>query len=240
MAFHLSRLVGGDGDLRERVQQLETRTRELEHQLDDRNRQLEDANKSLRRLATLDGLTGIANHRHFREFLDVEWRRALRDRSVLSILMIDIDYFKTYNDSFGHQAGDDCLRRVADAMARAVGRPGDLVARYGGEEFVAVLADTDADGAYVVAERLRDRVEALRIPHPRSLCGRWVTVSCGAATVFPSRDLQPDELVGEADRALYRAKREGRNRVVLPPVVPDTPMAVGQTGDVLPFPDRRH
>ncbi|MGE0040692.1 MAG: diguanylate cyclase [Vicinamibacterales bacterium] len=238
MAFQLSRLVGG-ADLHERIRELEGRARELEQQLEDRTRQLEDAHKSLRRMATIDGLTGISNHRHFRDFLDVEWRRALRDRTAVSIVMIDIDYFKTYNDSFGHQAGDECLRRVADALSRAVGRPGDIVARYGGEEFVAVLADTDADGAVVVAERLRERVEAMRVPHPRSLCGRWVTVSCGTATAFPTRDIQPDELVGEADRALYRAKREGRNRVVLPPVVPDTPMAVG-AGDVVPFPDRRH
>jgi diguanylate cyclase (GGDEF)-like protein len=238
VAFQLSRLVGV-ADSRERVRELEKRARELEQLLEDRTRQLEDANKSLRRMATIDGLTGISNHRHFRDFLDVEWRRALRDRSAVSIVMIDIDYFKTYNDSFGHQAGDDCLRRVADALSRAVGRPGDIVARYGGEEFVAVLADTDMDGAVVVAERLRERVESLRIPHPRSLCGRWVTVSCGSATAFPTRDVQPDELVGEADRALYRAKREGRNRVVLPNAAEDLPIAVGQ-GGVVPFPDRRH
>jgi len=239
VAFNFSNWAGG-AQFQQRLHDLEGRARDLEQLLDERTRQLEEANKALRRQATVDGLTGISNHRHFRDFLESEWRRSLRDRSALSIVMIDIDYFKTYNDSFGHQAGDECLRRVADALSRAVGRPGDLVARYGGEEFVAVLADTDADGAMVVAERLRERVESMRIPHPRSQCSRWVTVSCGPATAFPSRDSQPDELVGEADRALYRAKREGRNRAVISPISPDSPLAVGHAAEVVAFPDRRH
>ncbi|MEW6322364.1 MAG: diguanylate cyclase [Acidobacteriota bacterium] len=240
MGFQLPDWMGGSQALR--IQALEARIRELESEIEDRTRHLEDASKALRRLATVDGLTGISNHRHFRDFLEAEWRRAMRDHAALSVVMIDIDYFKAYNDGFGHQAGDSCLKRVAEKLAQGVGRPGDLVARYGGEEFVAVLGDTDADGAVALAERLRGHIEDLRIPHPRSLCGRWVTVSCGAATTFPTRDSHPDELVGEADRALYRAKREGRNRVALPPISPDAPGAFGRVvgGDVIAFPDRRH
>ncbi|MDP1569759.1 MAG: diguanylate cyclase [Vicinamibacterales bacterium] len=237
MAFHhLSNWVGGA----DRVQELEGRARELEAMLEERNHQLEEANRALRKMATIDGLTGIANHRHFRDFLEAEWRRALRDRSPVSVIMIDIDYFKAYNDTFGHQAGDDCLRRVAETLHRGVGRAGDLMARYGGEEFVAVLGETDVDGALALADRLRAQIEALRIPHPRSLCGRWVTISCGTATMFPSQDSHPDELVGEADRALYQAKREGRNRVVTPPAPAGDAVPVAATGSVVPFPDRRH
>lgn len=240
MAFHhLSTWVGAP-TAAERLRELEQRNRELELMLDERNQQLEEANRAVRRLATIDGLTGIANHRHFRDFLEGEWRRALRDRAPLSVIMIDIDYFKAYNDTFGHQAGDDCLRRVAETLHRGVGRAGDLMARYGGEEFVAVLGETDVDGALALADRLRAKVEALRIPHPRSLCGRWVTISCGTATTFPTRDAHPDELVGEADRALYQAKREGRNRVVTPPSpAAEVPAQTG-TASIVPFPDRRH
>ncbi len=223
----------------QRVKELEARVRQLEQELEDRLKELDVAGKSLRKLATVDGLTGIANHRHFRDFLETEWRRSVRDHSAMSIIMIDIDYFKTYNDSFGHQAGDECLRRVAAALTEGVGRPGDLVARYGGEEFVAVLGATDQDGALVLAERLRVRVEALTLPHPRSLCSSVVTVSAGVGSVFPQHDANPDDLVGEADRALYRAKREGRNRVAIPPRVVNTPIAPGNAGEILQFPTRR-
>ncbi len=226
------------GDQR-RVRELENKVQYLEQQLEERIKEIDEANKALRKLATVDGLTGIPNHRHFRDFLETEWRRSARDHAPLSVIMIDIDYFKTYNDSFGHQAGDECLRRVATALTDGVGRPGDLVARYGGEEFVAVLGATDHDGALVLAERLRVRVEALGLPHPRSLCASVVTVSGGVASIFPQVDGNPDELVGEADRALYRSKREGRNRMALPPPVVNTPVAPGTNGEILPFPVRR-
>ena len=227
------------GANQQRVRELESRVVELEQQLADRAQQLDDANKALRRLATVDGLTGIANHRHFRDFLESEWRRSVRDHSPLSVIMIDIDYFKTYNDSFGHQAGDECLRRVAASLCEGARRPGDLVARYGGEEFVAVLGATDQDGALVLAERLRVRIEALGLPHPRSLCASVITVSAGVGSAFPVHTGNPDELVGEADRALYRAKREGRNRVGLPPPIVASPVTPGSTGEVLPFPFKR-
>ncbi len=227
------------GENQQRVRDLEAQVRRLQQELDERTQQLDAADKALRKLATVDGLTGISNHRHFRDFLETEWRRAVRDHAPLSIIMMDIDYFKTYNDSFGHQAGDECLRRVAAALAEGVGRPGDLVARYGGEEFVCVLGATDQDGALVLAERLRVRVEALALPHPRSLCSNVVTISGGIGSVFPVHGGNPDELVGEADRALYRAKREGRNRAALPPPIVTTPVQAGTPGDILPFPVKR-
>ena len=174
----------------------------------------------LRNLATQDGLTGIANRRSFDDVLAREWARALRDGRPLSLLMVDIDYFKRYNDRFGHPAGDECLRRVAQAIAGAVGRAGDQAARYGGEEFALILPNTDAAAAAVVAEKVRCAVAALGLPHPASDVAAFVTVSVGAATVIPTRASEPSlqhggaaTLVARADKALYQAKAGGRNRV---------------------------
>ena len=174
----------------------------------------------LRNLATQDGLTGIANRRSFDDVLAREWARALRDGRPLSLLMVDIDYFKRYNDRFGHPAGDECLRRVAQAIAGAVGRAGDQAARYGGEEFALILPNTDAAAAAVVAEKVRCAVAALGLPHPASDVAAFVTVSVGAATVIPTRASAPSlqhggaaTLVARADTALYQAKAGGRNRV---------------------------
>jgi diguanylate cyclase (GGDEF)-like protein/PAS domain S-box-containing protein len=174
----------------------------------------------LRSLATQDGLTGIANRRTFDDVLAREWARALRDGRPLSLLMIDIDYFKRYNDRFGHPAGDECLRRVAQAIAGAVGRASDQAARYGGEEFALILPNTDAAAAALVAEKVRSAVAALGQPHPASDAAAFVTVSIGAATVTPTRMSNPTlqhgdaaTLVAQADKALYQAKAGGRNRV---------------------------
>jgi len=174
---------------------------------------LEEANATLQRLSTLDGLTGIPNRRSFEERIEEEWRRAQRDSAMLAVLMVDIDHFKAYNDHYGHLQGDDCLIDIAQAIAATVNRPADSVARYGGEEFVAVLPDTDARGAALVAERLRQRIENLRITHQVSPAASVVTVSIGFAAVTPTAHLQAPDLIGAADRALYEAKREGRNRV---------------------------
>ena len=196
-------------ELRATQAQLEQKTRDLEAA----NAHLATAIETLHRISTQDGLTGVANRRHFDETLAVEWRRGARTHSPLSLLMIDIDYFKRFNDASGHQAGDDCLRQVAQCVRDAVHRAADLVARYGGEEFAVLLPDTEADRAVHVAETIRTRVDALNLGHPDAPCGH-VTISIGLATAIPPRDgASVGDFVRCADNALYDAKRTGRNKV---------------------------
>ena len=175
-------------------------------------RKLDAANQELTRLTSLDGLTGIANRRHFDEILAREWRRAMRQGEELAVLMCDIDFFKHFNDSFGHQSGDECLRRVAQTLVGAMDRGGDLLARYGGEEFVAVLPDTSLKGAAYVAEQMRKAVSALGIAHPGTPFAH-VTASFGVVSAVAMPETDPQAVVGAADRALYTAKHNGRNRV---------------------------
>ncbi|OGT22924.1 MAG: diguanylate cyclase response regulator [Gallionellales bacterium RIFOXYB12_FULL_54_9] len=174
--------------------------------------QLNDANQELQRLSMTDGLTGLANRRMFDESLAREWRRCLRHKKPMSIVMLDVDWFKKYNDRYGHQDGDECLRAVAGELARSAPRPSDLVARYGGEEFVMILGDTGQDGATWVASRIRQHVDALQLPHKDSSFGH-VTVSCGVSSVMPRNDLTVDALVKSADNALFLSKNQGRNIV---------------------------
>lgn len=180
-------------------------------ELRERTEQLEVANDKLEKLATLDGLTGIANHRRFKEFLAQEWRRSMRTGAPVSLLLMDVDYFKKYNDTYGHQAGDECLKRVAAVLSETAKRANDLAARYGGEEFVVVLTDTDSEGALRVAETIRARVEALQIPHSESL-HRCVTLSIGVAAAAAQREDDMNDLIAAADQSLYRSKENGRNR----------------------------
>jgi len=175
--------------------------------------QLNDANQELHRLSMTDGLTGIANRRLFDEMLLREWRRCSRVKKPLSIVMLDVDWFKKFNDGYGHQAGDDCLKLVAKEVARAAPRAGDLAARYGGEEFVMILGDTGEDGARWVANRIAQNVAKLNIPHKDSP-HQYVTVSCGVSTVIPTENMTIEQLVKSADNALYLAKHQGRNTVV--------------------------
>jgi diguanylate cyclase (GGDEF)-like protein len=165
----------------------------------------------LRRLALVDGLTGVYNRRHFDEQFVLEWRRAQREGSTLSLLIADIDHFKAFNDRFGHQAGDDCLRRVAQQLQAGLRRPGDLVARWGGEEFACVLPRTEATGARHLAQLLEAGVRALALEHPDSPLG-VVTLSLGVATARPQLVHDADALFARADAQLYRAKSEGRAR----------------------------
>jgi diguanylate cyclase (GGDEF)-like protein len=172
-----------------------------------------ETNRYLARLATTDGLTGVPNRRSFDETLAAEWRRMARDDDTLSLLMLDIDRFKRFNDRYGHLAGDGCLRAVATSIAASLQRPADVTARYGGEEFALILPATDESGAAIIAERVRDAVEALAIPHEHSELGQ-VTISVGAATVRPREGGEPQDLIDASDQALYRAKESGRNRVI--------------------------
>lgn len=175
---------------------------------------LERANQALDRMAHFDGLTHIANRRKYDQALDSEWLRMKRAGKRMGLILADIDYFKQFNDMYGHQAGDDCLRSIAAALASVVHRPADLVARYGGEEFVVLLPDTDYEGCWRIAERMRAKIESLAIPHGGSKTHSVVTMSCGVAAVSPN-DLNNvyEILVGAADKALYLAKEGGRNRV---------------------------
>jgi diguanylate cyclase (GGDEF)-like protein len=166
----------------------------------------------LRSLAFNDGLTGVANRRWFDERLQLEWLRCRRNRQPLALILIDLDHFKAYNDHYGHQAGDDCLRAVAQAMRARLGRPGDLLARYGGEEFVCLLPETPLEGARRKADDLGQVVEALQIAHACATTASHVTISRGVAATVPSVDQSPAELVQRADEMLYAAKRSGRNR----------------------------
>ena len=165
-----------------------------------------------RLIATTDGLTQVANRRCFDERLQSEWHRLMQGKQQLSLIMLDVDYFKRYNDCYGHQAGDTCLVQVAKAATAAVKRSTDLFVRYGGEEFAAILPSTDAAGAIAVAESMRQAIRDLGIPHEQSEVSSIVTVSMGIATVIPTAKISPDELVAVADRALYDAKRQGRDR----------------------------
>jgi diguanylate cyclase (GGDEF)-like protein/PAS domain S-box-containing protein len=169
---------------------------------------------ALEQLATRDGLTGLANRRCFDDTLHAEWARALRQHQPLSLLMVDVDNFKAYNDANGHLGGDECLKRIATAVSSEM-RANDLVARYGGEEFAVILPNQSLKGAASVAERIRTRVEQLQVPN-RLAGGQHVTVSIGAATALASSDTSASDLVATADAALYRAKHMGRNRISLP------------------------
>ncbi len=168
---------------------------------------------ALEKLCMVDGLTGIYNRRRFDEYLTVEWKRAERDGSFLSLSMIDIDFFKIYNDTYGHQIGDDCLKQVASILAASVKRPADLVARYGGEEFAGVLPGTDMRGAAFVCENMRMKLTEAQIPHLHSPVTPYVTISQGAACIQPAHGNSPAYLLQMADKALYLAKKEGRNRI---------------------------
>jgi len=167
----------------------------------------------LQRLSSLDGLTEIANRRKFDEHINKEWKRALRAGHPLSVIMFDIDFFKDYNDTYGHQMGDECLKKIAGSLSSKLRRPGDLIARYGGEEFVVILPETEANDAVSVAESLRTTVEALGISHSSSSVSEVVTISLGGATLIPHLDSSPEQLIRASDRALYQAKNDGRNRI---------------------------
>jgi two-component system chemotaxis family response regulator WspR len=175
---------------------------------------LVDKNIELERLTNVDGLTGLSNRRYFNEFTSVQWMHAIRERQPYAILMVDVDDFKRYNDSYGHLAGDEVLKKVAEAVRSCCERPTDLVARFGGEEFVACLASA-LDGAKVVGDRMCRAVQNAGIPHNGSTVGDTVTVSIGCASTSPRRGASLLSLIEAADVALYDAKHSGKNRVAV-------------------------
>jgi diguanylate cyclase (GGDEF)-like protein len=180
-----------------------------------RERKLREQAVELQSQSLVDGLTGIANRRRFDLHLDHEFRNAKRNASPLSLIMIDVDYFKNYNDNYGHQRGDECLVQIAASLDRVLNRANDLVARYGGEEFAVILPNTNEDGALQVAEAMRAEVESLTLAHAFSGVAEYVTVSLGVSTLTPEHLAKTSSLVRGADRALYQAKRSGRNCVVV-------------------------
>ncbi|GAX35171.1 response regulator [Nodularia sp. NIES-3585] len=173
---------------------------------------LESANQELQRLVRVDQLTQVANRRRFEEYLDQEWQRMLREQLPISVIIGDVDFFKLYNDTYGHQVGDRCLQQVAQAIKNTIKRPADLVARYGGEEFAVILPHTDIEGAMILAQIICSVVRKLAIPHSNSPVSSYVTISTGVATLIPTLSSNSQELVGMADRALYQAKTAGRDR----------------------------
>ena len=203
-----------------------SRLKQAEEQLKKEKEKAEELAQMLLTLSSQDGLTGIANRRHFDDFLAKEWNRALRSRKPLSLILCDIDHFKAYNDCYGHQQGDKCLLRIAHTLDQYARRGGDLAARYGGEEFAIVLPETNLSNAAEIAEQIREAVENIAMPHAASQTSNVVTVSFGVATIIPNRNRQSRMLVALADKALYEAKQKGRNRIVS-----STPELVSSTDD---------
>jgi diguanylate cyclase (GGDEF)-like protein len=175
--------------------------------------ELQAANEKLRLIANIDGLTQIANRRRFDDYLQVEWQRHQRENKPLALILIDIDYFKNYNNHYGHQGGDDCLIQVAQTLAKVPKRATDLVARYGGEEFVAILPNTKTEQALIVAESMKKAIAALNIPHAQSNINKKISISLGVASLIPGPENCLEDLIFQADQVLYLAKNQGRDRV---------------------------
>jgi len=186
---------------------------DLEREIEERK----NIERKLREISTKDGLTGLSSRRHFDEVLENEIRRAQRSSHPLSLILLDVDYFKAFNDTYGHLEGDACLQRISRSIEKIINRPGDLASRYGGEEFVVILPNTDADSAYEIAEAIRKAVQRLEIPHVGSkLIGpKLVTISAGVSTVEPAIGTAPSDIIRPADSALYQAKAAGRNRIIM-------------------------
>jgi diguanylate cyclase (GGDEF)-like protein len=200
--------------LRQRVKNLVLQSQQLKDRFKI-TEALQQDNQNLKMLANLDSLTKLSNRRGFEQYIQQEWAKMLRVSAPLSLIMCDIDFFKNYNDNYGHPEGDRCLIKVGEALCQAVRRPGDLVARYGGEEFVVVLPNTNVQGATAVAENIRFAVKNLQVPHKFSAASNHVSMSLGVSTTIPTPGGDLNSLLESSDRALYEAKAQGRDRVVV-------------------------
>lgn len=224
--------VGGDDYLIKPVSEtiLVAKIRAMERIIAMRD-ELKRLNQNLLELSERDSLTKLYNRRTFDERAESAWKQAARNNEALAILIMDIDHFKLYNDTYGHMAGDECITRVAEAIQESLSRPGDIVARYGGEEFIALLTDTQEDGAYHVAERIRRRVEALNIRHRESTTANHITISVGGAVINHTAGTELCDQINAADRALYASKKAGRDRVTVKLFSPKVRILVGDAGN---------
>ncbi|MBD2480777.1 diguanylate cyclase domain-containing protein [Planktothrix sp. FACHB-1365] len=195
----------------ERLQQEIKARQEIEIALKESQSELQKLNQELQRLAHLDGLTQTANRRQFDHYLQQKWMQLCGEQKPLALIMCDVDYFKSYNDTYGHQAGDDCLRAIAQAISQAIPRTTDLVARYGGEEFAVILPETDILEAEIIAQTIQKKVQSLKLVHDQSQASPYITLSLGITCLIPHCQSSPSLLIEWADRALYQAKKQGRN-----------------------------
>lgn len=209
------RLMQLNQELAQANQELKTVVEQQSEIIAARTAELERANQELMRLSITDSLTDLANRRHFDAVLSQEWLSAIREKNSLAMILADVDFFKRYNDDYGHHAGDVCLQQVAQVIKASIHRPRDLVARYGGEEFVMILPNTDVEGAAQIAENIRQALDAEKIPHAGSLIHPYVTLSFGIAAMTPPPQESPLVLFNATDQALYQAKRQGRNQIVI-------------------------
>lgn len=204
--------AGDYGELLDEYRKLLKQVRRVVRMSDLMQSELNRLSRKLEHMSTVDALTDLYNRRFFNEFFQKEWDSAIRSGTSLSILMIDVDLFKKYNDFYGHLMGDTCLQSIAGALKEVIKRPRDTIARYGGEEFVALLPETDRPGATTVAENLLENVRNLNIPHAMSPDIGRISISIGVAVGHPTQDDNPADLLNAADEALYRAKDLGRDR----------------------------
>jgi diguanylate cyclase (GGDEF)-like protein len=197
-------------------QQLIQQNQRLQQEIKERQKieaALLAANQQLQMFALLDGLTGVPNRRKFDEYLNSQWQQLAQEHLPLSLLLCDVDFFKTYNDTYGHLTGDDCLKKIATTLNLSFTHPPNLLARYGGEEFAVILSNTNEQDAIHVAENIRQKVYNLKIPHTNSQVENYVTLSIGVATILPNLNMSPNILIETGDKALYAAKSQGRNRI---------------------------
>jgi len=190
---------------------IQKRTNEQNIKLEETRKELENLNKKLNLLATTDNLTHLSNRRKLRGFYIREWKRAMRENKPISVIMLDVDFFKFYNDTYGHLAGDTCLRKIAHTLTRCVHRAGDIIGRIGGEEFAVILTDTGEKGAIEVVKRIQYCFEEKKIPHESSSVAPYITMSIGISSTVPQKGSNPEQLIHDADKALYESKERGRN-----------------------------